>query len=103
MNTGKGSHWCAWCGYVKATLKSELCAKCSRTKANVPRSFREHIMKKKTRSKKKSLTAAQRLKAIREIINAVGDRCVAYDGPVGSEKDEITLREFKQIYALTAP
>ena len=43
---------------------------------------------------------ADRLGQIAGIIEAVGNRCMAHDGPVTDELKEITKTEFRKIYRL---
>jgi hypothetical protein len=54
-------------------------------------------MKKQTRKRK---TPAERLREIEAIIDHVETRCMAYDGPVGQFKDEVTVKEMREIYRL---
>lgn len=51
--------------------------------------------------KTKPLSPAQALAAIKDIIDSVANRCLACDGPAGSEREEITEAEFRAIYLLT--
>lgn len=44
-----------------------------------------------------------RLQEIRDIIDAVENRCAAADGPVTDFREEVTLKELRDIYELTEP
>lgn len=48
----------------------------------------------------KTATSEQRLTAIAELIEAVVDRCLADDGPVGDTRTEMTADEMRYIYKL---
>jgi len=74
-----------------------------------PRAEKPFTPKKAWRESKKlardlrAMTAPERLAEIRACIDRVADRCLAVDGPVGKEIDEITEPELRAIYLLTTP
>lgn len=42
----------------------------------------------------------RRLRRIAEIIEAVDERCLAHDGPVGDTREEMSKKEMQEIYDL---
>lgn len=48
----------------------------------------------------KRMTPSSRLAAIKEVIEAVDNRCMAVDGPVPSTLDEMSQAEIAEIYRL---
>lgn len=48
----------------------------------------------------KRMTPAQRLAAIKTIIEAVDSRCMAVDGPVPATLDEMSQAEISEVYRL---
>lgn len=48
----------------------------------------------------RKLKPAQRLAAIRAVIEAVDNRCMAVDGPVPATLDEMSQAEISEIYCL---
>ena len=44
------------------------------------------------------LTPTERLRRIAEIVEDVDRRCMAYDGPVGNTRQEMTDDEMRQIW-----
>ena len=53
---------------------------------------------KATKAHIATMTEAERLIAIAEILDAVDNRCLAVDGPVSPTRHEITDRELRTIY-----
>jgi hypothetical protein len=59
------------------------------------------IKKKKVDKSISNMSARDRLKEIKIIIEAVDNRCMSHDGPVGKTLDEMTQEEMSRIWKLS--